>query len=133
MPNLEFAIWGGDLGSAVAAKVHDKQDRGVRTQEWSRYFSGSNNTLACDSDLNGDIHAYVIGRGITGVSCKAIPKTKVTTILMRVSQILYEYYEQTTTPLGTQGGGRNHIRSSIWQCSRCGRLRLAAQQRHNAR
>ena len=97
MPNLEFATWGGDLGSAAAQKVYDEADRGMKAQGWSRYFGGRN-TLASDEDLNGDIDSYIIGSGLTRLPCAELPRIKLTTLSKPVSQIFHEYYVQGATP-----------------------------------
>ena len=107
MPNLEFATWGGDLGSAVAQKVHDEADLGMKGQGWSRYFGGRN-TLASDEDLNGDIDSYIIGSGLTRLPCAQLPKIKLITLSKPVSEILHEYYVQGASPF------------SAWQAARIG-------------
>ena len=104
MPNEEFATWGGDLGSAVAHKVHDEQSEGI--QPWSRYFGGSHtlaskrHTLASDEDLEGDIDSYAIRKGLTGAACGATPLKRIGTISKPISQILDEYYNALNTPIG---------------------------------
>jgi hypothetical protein len=97
MPNEEVATWGGDLGSAVAHKVHDEQSEGI--QPWSRYFGGSH-TLASDEDLEGDIDSYAIRKGLTGAACGATPLKRIGTISKPISQILDEYYNALNTPIG---------------------------------
>ena len=103
MPNEEFASWGGDIGSAVAHRVHDQVDLGKSGKDiaWSLYFGGSN-TLASDEDLNGDIDSYAIRQGLTGASCSTTRLTPVKSIPAPISQILGDYYSDAiTTPLGT--------------------------------
>ena len=99
MPNFEFASWGGDLGSAVAQKVHDEQDLRMNKQEWSRYFGGTN-TLANEPDLNGDIDGYLIGSSLTSDGCPSLPRTRTITISIPISRVIHEYYTQVGSSFG---------------------------------
>ena len=71
MPNWEFATWGGDLGSAVAARLFEERCRepnawpcGGIPRTWDLYI-GVNGSRASFGDLNGDIDSYAIAGGLT--------------------------------------------------------------------
>jgi hypothetical protein len=65
MPSVEFATWGGDVGSAVAQQVHDVGQGVVRP--WSFYFGLGG--PAGPADMRGDVDAYAV-RGKAG-ACSA--------------------------------------------------------------
>ncbi len=104
-PNEEFATWGGDLGSAVAQKVWDEKQLGLPPKPYSKYIGGAG-TLASDEDLGGDIDAYAIRKGLTGAACAATPQTPLTSLAGPVSEVLGDYYYDSSTPVGAERGGR---------------------------
>jgi hypothetical protein len=69
MPNVEFATWGGDIGSVAAMRLLDEEtgapDRGLED-----YFARN----ASDSDLEGDVDAYAIRAGAGDIG-RALPDT----------------------------------------------------------
>ncbi len=94
--NFEFATWAGDLGSAVAQKIHDEQDNSMPTQPWSNYFLTSG-SLASEEDLIGDIDAYVLRTGLSGASCQNSPSKALSSLPGSVSQVLADYYINSST------------------------------------
>lgn len=104
--NFEFATWAGDLGSAVAQKVHDEQDNGMPTQAWSNYFLTAS-SLASEEDLIGDIDAYVMRAGLSGASCQGSPSRTLSSLPGPVSQVLADYY--MTPPTGTEASQSNRF------------------------
>ena len=96
MPNVEFATWGGDLGSAVGLKVYDEYDKNLPTQDWDKYLLAPN-TRAGTADFNGDIDAYAIGSFLSG-KCAQVSKTAITQINTPISKLLYDYYVDDTMP-----------------------------------
>jgi hypothetical protein len=99
IPNEDFATWAGDLGSAAAQKVHDEQDEGQPTQPWSRYFATAN-SLASSEDLEGDIDAFALRAGITGMSCGSSTGQRIPSLSGPMSQVLNDYFTAGQTALG---------------------------------
>ena len=99
MPNEEFASWGGDIGSAAAQRAWDHYQSGTAPQ-WAGYFGGTN-TLASDTDLNGDIDCYVIRQALLRRPCQATVQVPLPALTIPISQILDEYYSGGSTALGT--------------------------------
>jgi hypothetical protein len=89
--NFEFATWAGDLGSAVAQRIHDEQDNNMPTQPWNRYFL-TPGSLASEEDLQGDIDAYVRRGGLSGASCRSSTTQTLTSLPGPLSQVLADYY-----------------------------------------
>jgi hypothetical protein len=96
MPNEEFASWGGDLGSAAARKVHDREDRG-RNLPWTHYFL-TPGSLASAEDLEGDIDSYAIRKGLSGSDCSRTARSRLPSLSSPISEMLTDYYA------GAQGG-----------------------------
>ncbi len=97
MPSVEFATWGGDLGSAIGLKVYDEYDKNLPTQDWDKYLLAPN-TRAGTADFNGDIDAYAIGAFLTG-KCAQLSKTAITKIDTPISKLLHDYYVDDSQPL----------------------------------
>jgi hypothetical protein len=99
MPNSEFATWGGDLGSAVAARIFEQRCQGPGAwpcgglggpRNWDVYI-GLNGSRASYADLNGNIDSYAIGGGLTTF----LPGNRIQPILalpQPLSSILRDYY-----------------------------------------
>lgn len=87
MPNVEFATWGGDLGSTVAEKVFDELESGA-VSDWSEYFLKGRSAL---EDLLGDIDAYGIRARLSG-SCAPPVELSDSSLLFPFSQVLRDYY-----------------------------------------
>jgi outer membrane protein OmpA-like peptidoglycan-associated protein len=62
MPNVEFATWGGDLGSDAATKAFEDARSGTRSK-WDEWFPGHE---ASEDDLRGDLDAYGLAKILTG-------------------------------------------------------------------
>jgi hypothetical protein len=104
MSNEEFATWGGDLGSAVARKVRDEQDKWV-FRPWSAYFGGIG-TVASDLDMNGNIDSYAVRQGLTKATCSSTRMMAIPGISLPISQILEEYYVGFGTDLSRARANR---------------------------
>jgi hypothetical protein len=121
MPNWEFATWGGDLGSAVAARLFEERCRepnawpcGGTPRTWGLYI-GVNGSRTSYADLNGDIDSYGIGGGLTsflpGNRLQAIPK-----LPQPLSSILREYYLNPNSALGRRRTARFRSFAQILGC-----------------
>lgn len=102
--NEEFATWVGDLGSALARKIADELERNQK-KPWDSYFLQKKikkypvDTLASESDLLGDIDAYAIRHGLTGVDCEKTRMLPIKNFDKKVSEIIAEYYTGKDGPL----------------------------------
>lgn len=88
--NEEVATWVGDLASAVAKKVADRQLHGV-TKDWDAYFLGAN-TVASEPDLIGDIDCFSIRAGLLGLDCEASRMVPLKPFTWKVSDVFLDYY-----------------------------------------
>jgi outer membrane protein OmpA-like peptidoglycan-associated protein len=106
MPNQEFASWGGDLGSAVGLKVHRELDEGRPPAPWSDYFGtaptppGARGVLASLEDMEGNIDAYVLRHGLSGMASPAASAGTAPSLTGPLSLTLGDYYAGAGTPLG---------------------------------
>jgi hypothetical protein len=89
MSNEAFATWGGDLASAVGARIGDEIRLG-RVLSWSGYIGPG--TLVSEEDLNGDIDSYVIRAVILGRSCAGSTLAAIGDFPTLVSDIVEGYY-----------------------------------------
>ena len=90
MPNEEFATWGGDLGSAAAARTYDDVIGGA-ANPWATYF-GTAGAMASFEDLRGDIDAYVVRHALSGGPCASTARTMLPALTSPVSTILGNYF-----------------------------------------
>lgn len=94
MSNENFLTWGGDLGSAAAARLRDYDDSGVLFRSdppWSNYFL-TNGTYASQVDLLGDIDAFVIRTNLRGVPCASTKGTTMPSPSTPISLLLLQFY-----------------------------------------
>ena len=89
MPNEEFLTWGGDLGSAAAARTFDEIDNGIHHGP-SNYF-GTPGSMASAEDMRGDIDSYVIRAGLSG-ACGGSRMTRLPALTMPMSLLLLGHY-----------------------------------------
>jgi hypothetical protein len=98
MSNEEVATWGGDIGSAAAARVRDEQDRGLAPKPWSAYIGGSGGPAGA-ADLRGDIDPFAIRAALTGSACSS-SAMRALTLATPLSQVISEYYTGAATAVG---------------------------------
>jgi hypothetical protein len=109
MPNWEFATWGGDLGSAVAARVFEQRCGGLPAALWPcrglgnpanwDVYIGLKGSRVSYEDLNGNIDSYAIGAGLTAF----LPGNRIQpiqTLPQRLSSIMRDYYLNPNSDFG---------------------------------
>jgi hypothetical protein len=101
MPNEEFASWGGDIGSAAAARAVDLTERKV-SKPMSTYFAPG--AEASPQDLQGDIDSYAIRKNLTGAACASAASTPIKrkSLSKPISDLLYEYYTRPSGSLAAE-------------------------------
>jgi hypothetical protein len=105
--NEEWATWAGDVGSAAATWALDEWGRAPdRKPGLVDYF----HDLAGTDDLLGDIDAYAIRAGMTGVAGPAEVGARLDPNLP-LSEILMQYYRISRGPLGD--ARRHRIRNFV--------------------
>jgi hypothetical protein len=105
--NEEWATWAGDVGSAAATWALDEWGRVPnRRPGLADYFQD----LAGSDDLLGNIDAYAIRAGMTGVSGPTEVGAQLNPTLP-LSEILMQYYRITRGPLGD--ARRHRIRNFV--------------------
>jgi hypothetical protein len=113
-PNEDFATWAGDLGAAVAATLAcpligagaaSRSDCGRRAGRQPLTFYLAEH--APPQDLEGDIDPYVIRASEAGIAC-ATSGLRPFVPSRPISDILGDYYYDSSTTLGAARGNRNH-------------------------